>query len=76
MASNDHLCLAGVTEISALLGVSRTRVGQLISLGTLPPAHQRLRMGSIWYVDDIVEWAENRNRNLDYEALQRMSTTS
>jgi hypothetical protein len=74
MASDDHLRLAGVTEISWLLGVSRTRVGQLISLGTLPPAHQRLHMGSVWYVDDIVDWAESRNRTLHPEALARNPT--
>ena len=74
MTSDDHLRLAGVTEISWLLGVSRTRVGQLISLGTLPPAYQRLHMGSVWYVDDIVQWAEARNRKLHRDALARNPT--
>jgi hypothetical protein len=74
MSTNDHPQLAGVTELTWLLGVSRTRVGQLASLGTLPPAYQQLHMGRIWYVNDIIDWAESRGRTIHLDALTFLPT--
>lgn len=73
--------LVGLAEICVLLHVSRARVQQLTreaheperipaSRPPFPLATQILSMGAVWVLDDIVLWAEQSDRVLDYEALE------
>ncbi len=54
--------LVGAAEIAELLGgLSRQRVSQLTARDDFPAPALRLRMGALWWADDIRTWAaENR----------------
>lgn len=48
-------------EISHILGVSGTRVGQLANEPGFPLPIARLKVGRIWLADDIDEWVRLRD---------------
>lgn len=56
--------LVGAAEIAALLGVSRQRVTQLTGRQDFPAPVQTLAMGKVWLLDDVREWADERDRRL------------
>lgn len=56
--------LVGATEIAELLGVTRQRVQQLAGLPDFPEPVARLKMGSVWRLDDVRAWAERTGRTL------------
>ncbi len=49
-------------ELIELLGLSKTRVRQLIAAGQLPPPIATLGVGKIWATPDIVEWCARTGR--------------
>jgi len=59
------------SEAAKLLGISKTRINQIASVGGLPePAgylgkHRR----RLWRTEDIVEWATARGRSLHWDDL-------
>ncbi len=61
MAASKSLPVIGVAEIGYLLGVSRTRVSQLVKQQGFPAAIE-LRMGKVWWWDEFIAWAGNRGR--------------
>lgn len=56
--------LAGPHEVSAMLGVSRQRVVQLAARHDFPEPVAVLRMGKVWRVTDIRNWASAVGRTL------------
>jgi len=57
--------LVGITEIAAMIGVSRQRVHQLTSEDpTFPAPTAVLSAGGVWERQAIEEWAERTGRPL------------
>ena len=53
--------LAGLTEIGALLGVSRQRAAQIAKeRSDFPEPVDRISAGPVWDHQDIVEWKRRR----------------
>lgn len=52
--------LAGISEIAALLSVSRQRANQLAKREDFPRPLDRLASGPVWRRSDIERWAKNR----------------
>ncbi len=61
--------LLGNAEIGRLLGVSRQRVGQLITRPGFPRPRAILSMGSVCSLNDLEAWADSFDRVLDIDAL-------
>ena len=59
----------GNAELGKLLGVSRQRVSQLVTRDDFPAPRAVLIMGSIWTLDDVVEWADRKGRTLNLGSL-------
>ena len=49
-------------ELVELLGLSKTRVRQLIAAGQLPAPIATLGVGNIWATPDVIEWCERTGR--------------
>ena len=62
MPSRDPLDLVGAAEIAEMLSVSRQRVSQLKNSPGFPAPALRLKMGSVWWTDDIRKWAAARGK--------------
>lgn len=56
------LDLVGVAEVAALLGVTRTRIGQLSKTPDFPTPVARLAAGPVWRREDIELWARETGR--------------
>lgn len=55
--------LVSVTEIAALLGVSRQRVNQLIqAYGDFPLPEAELAIGRVWLRESVERWAAEHAR--------------
>ena len=54
--------LMGTAEVATLLGVSRTRVGQLAQRDDFPAPVARLAAGPVWESADIERWARATGR--------------
>ena len=67
--SGQRVRLVGVTEIAALLGLSRPRVKQLTKTPQFPEPYARLMMGDIWALADVEAMAVEQGRPLDHAAL-------
>lgn len=52
----------GIGEIMTMLGLSKTRVHQLVERADFPPHYLRLQMGRLWLTQHVVDWAMNHNR--------------
>jgi predicted DNA-binding transcriptional regulator AlpA len=52
--------LAGISEIAALLGVSRQRANQLAKREDFPKQLDRIASGPVWRHADIERWAKGR----------------
>ena len=52
----------GLTEIGALLGVSRQRAHQLANSYGFPEPVARLAQGPVWETDAIESWARESGR--------------
>lgn len=61
--------LVGRAELMLLLGVGRSRAVALSESDTFPKPRNRLIMGNVWELDDVIEWAAARGRTLDLDAL-------
>lgn len=64
-----HSRLAGRAELMLLLGVSRSRAVALSESDTFPKPRNRLIMGNVWELDDVIAWAAARGRTLNLDAL-------
>jgi predicted DNA-binding transcriptional regulator AlpA len=65
----DVETLVGNAELGKLLGVSRQRVSQLVTRDDFPAPRAVLIMGSVWTLDDVVEWADRKGRTLNLASL-------
>ena len=65
--------LVGSQELTRLLGVTRARVYQLSNTADFPAPIAVLAMGSIWRLDDITAWAQQKGRAIDLSALESSS---
>ena len=54
--------LMGLTEVAALLGVSRQRAHQLAKRDDFPEPTARLAAGLIWQAEDVERWARDHGR--------------
>lgn len=54
--------LMGTAEVAELLGVSRSRVGQLAQRDDFPSPVVRLAAGPVWESADIERWARETGR--------------
>jgi predicted DNA-binding transcriptional regulator AlpA len=61
--------VVGLTEIATLVGLTKSRVSQLVETKTFPDHWVRLQSGRIWLTESIVEWAKNAGRTVDFGAL-------
>ena len=61
-------------ELLKLLGVSRTRVQQLVARPEFPNPVAVLMMGSVWDLERVQEWARSAGRVLNLEALASSPT--
>lgn len=52
--------LVGLTEIAAMLGVSRQRASQLSASKGFPAPLDRLAMGPVWRRTTVERWASKR----------------
>ena len=64
---NDMETLLGPAELAQLLGVSRQRASVIAGHVDFPRPRLTLIMGSIWALDDVKAWAEQRGRTLNLE---------
>lgn len=55
--------LVGLTEIAAMLKVSRQRAGQLVDRSDFPPPVATLAAGRVWNTDDVDEWIKEHRSN-------------
>jgi predicted DNA-binding transcriptional regulator AlpA len=61
--------LLGVTEVAALLGLTRQRVQQLTETDPdFPSPAAELARGRVWERDDIVKWAKATGREIAEKA--------
>jgi prophage regulatory protein len=61
--------LYGAQELRERLGVSRTRVLQLIARPDFPAPYERLAGGAVWLAEDVERWiAEYQPWKLDRAA--------
>ncbi|MFI6824430.1 helix-turn-helix transcriptional regulator [Micromonospora sp. NPDC050187] len=61
--------LYGAQELRERLGVSRTRVLQLVARPDFPEPYERLAGGAIWLAEDVERWiAEHQPWKLDDHA--------
>ena len=56
--------LLGVTEVAALLGISRQRIQQLTETDPDFPPAETLARGRVWRRADIVKWARATGREI------------
>lgn len=61
--------LIGRAELMLLLGVSRGRAVVLSQEPVFPAPRDRLIMGNVWELDDVIAWADRRGRTLRLDAL-------
>jgi hypothetical protein len=52
--------LAGIRELSEVLGVSRQRAGQIAEKPDFPKPLDRIAAGPVWKMDDVKAWAKKR----------------
>jgi hypothetical protein len=64
--------LAGDSEISVLLGLTPTRISQLVRAEQMPQPRQRLSTGPVWMLEEVFDWALNEGR----EVVRRASNGS
>ena len=60
----------GLTEIAALLGITRQRVYQLSQASGFPTPEARLTMGMVWRRGDIETWARATGRLPEAESAE------
>lgn len=53
----------GITEIAAMLGVSRQRASQLVATKGFPKPAERLAMGPMWKRAAVERWADKRRNS-------------
>jgi predicted DNA-binding transcriptional regulator AlpA len=58
----DHL--VGLTEIAAMLGVSRQRVHQLAATEAFPTPEAEVSAGRLWKREAIEKWAKETGRTI------------
>ena len=61
--------MLGPAELAQVLGVSRQRVTQIAKRPDFPRPRFVLIMGSVWALEDVMAWAEQRGRDLNLDAL-------
>jgi hypothetical protein len=61
--------LAGRAELRKLLGVSATRTVQITERPDFPAPMDALTMGLVWRMDDVIAWADQVGRTLNFNAL-------
>jgi predicted DNA-binding transcriptional regulator AlpA len=54
--------LVGVSEVAAMLGVTKTRVTQLAKASAFPAPIARLAAGPVWDRGDVERWARETGR--------------
>lgn len=68
--------LAGVAEIAALAGVSRSRAGEKTKHPDFPAPLQRLAMGPVWAEAEVIEFlAVPRKAGRKHKTGQAAATT-
>jgi hypothetical protein len=63
MPRSKDLPVVGVAELGYMLDVTRTRVSQIIQKPDFPEGIE-LRMGKVWWSEDITAWAKEKGRKL------------
>lgn len=57
--------LYGAGELQARLGVSRSRVRQIVERPDFPEPYDRLTMGTVWRKDEVEAWIREHRPQLD-----------
>ena len=65
-----------LAELMEVVGLSKTRVRELISQGRFPEPIAVLGVGKIWATSDLVEWCERTGRVVHQPGGRRPSATS
>jgi predicted DNA-binding transcriptional regulator AlpA len=56
--------VVAMAELIDMLGVSKSRVVQLIAMPDFPAPVAVLRVGKLWSYDDVRSWAERAGRTV------------
>lgn len=56
--------LAGVTDIGAMLGVTKQRAAQLVERDGFPEPLDRIASGRVWDRETIEKWAKAQGRKV------------
>ena len=55
---SDRLAVLGLSEVAALLGVSKRTASRYVSRDDFPAPAVELAMGPIWFEEDVKAWLE------------------
>lgn len=56
--------VVGFAELIDMLGVSKTRVAQLLGSPDFPSPVAQLRMGKVWSYADVAAWCKKHGRQV------------
>lgn len=73
VASGPPTTPIAAAELLSLLGVSQTRLAVLSRRPEFPSPAIKVKMGSIWDLQDITAWADASNRTLHLPAAENTS---
>ena len=65
MAAAKDLPVLGVAELGYMLDVTRARVSQMVQQPDFPDGIE-LRMGKVWWAEDITAWAAAKDAPSQY----------
>ena len=57
---SDYPPVVAMAEMTSMLGISRSRLVQLLVTSEFPDPIATLTVGRIWSTKDVKTWAENR----------------
>jgi hypothetical protein len=63
MPRSKTLPVVGVAELGYMLDLTRARISQIVQEPDFPKGHE-LRMGKVYWMDDVQAWAKDKGRKL------------
>ena len=63
MPRSKNLPVVGVAELGYMLELSRPRISQIVQQPDFPSGIE-LRMGKVWWSEDVIAWAKDKGRKL------------
>jgi hypothetical protein len=63
MPRSKNLPVVGVAELGYMLDLTRARISQIVQEPDFPKGYE-LRMGKVYWMDDVRAWAKEKGRQL------------